>query len=134
MSKMLDLFEQRKVLKSHIATLKKDIDRIDTELEEAYLTKAKDILATTGKDFGTVYIPEGNQEIKAVVTKKVEWDQGILMKALNEMSEEDAQHYAKMTLAVDERKYTAAPPHVRRILEPARTTRVGSFSVEVKEE
>ena len=35
MSKMLDLFEQRKVLKSHIATLKKDIDRIDAELEGA---------------------------------------------------------------------------------------------------
>lgn len=134
MTEKLELFERRKALKAKIAELKKDIDSIDAQLEERYLSKAKDLLATTGKDFGTIYFFDGNTEIKAVVTKKVEWDQGVLMQAFNEMSAEDAQHYAKMTLAVDERKYTAAPPHVRRILEPARTTRVGSFSVEIKEE
>ena len=32
---------------------------------------------------------------------------------------EDARHYGKLTLAVDERKYTAAPPAVKGVLSVA---------------
>jgi len=49
------------------------------------------------------------------------------------MPEEDARHYGKLTLAVDERKYTAAPPAIRNLLEPCRTVEVGGFTIEESE-
>jgi len=50
---------------------------------------------------------------------------------LSKLSEEDARHYGKLTFAVEERKFTAAPPAIKRILEDCRTTEVGSFKVEL---
>jgi len=50
---------------------------------------------------------------------------------LEAMAPEDARHYGKLTLAVDERKYTAAPPAIKSLLEPCRSVEVGGFTVEV---
>jgi hypothetical protein len=49
------------------------------------------------------------------------------------MTPENAQHYAKLTYAVEERKYTTAPPAIKATLEAARTTEVGRFTVEVED-
>ena len=41
----------------------------------------------------------------------------MLRETLGTMSDEDARHYGKLTFAVEERKFTAAPPAIKRILE-----------------
>lgn len=130
----LELFEARAALKSQMDDLKGQIDKINAELEKAYLQKAKDALAFAGKDFGTVTLVDGNTRLKANVVKKVEWDQEKLSSAFDQMTIEEARHYAKVTLSVEERKYTSAPPNIQRVLEPCRTTSVGRFTVEMKEE
>jgi hypothetical protein len=58
------------------------------------------------------------------------WDQNELGVALESMPEEDARHYGKLVLSVEERKYTAAPPAIKKVLEPCRTVEVGAFSIE----
>ena len=126
-----ELFELRDVIKASLADLKDQLKEVDESLSKKYLTTAKALLGDAGKDFGSTSIVDGNKKIKAVVSKKVTWDQGLLRKALGELSDEDARHYGKITFAVEERKFTAAPPTIKRILEECRTTEVGSFKVEL---
>ena len=46
------------------------------------------------------------------------------------MSPENAKHYGKLVVSVEERKYTAAPPDIKNQLEDCRTVEMGSFSIE----
>jgi len=129
--KSRELFERREELKSVINQLKGELNDVENELSCTYLSRARDALHEEGKDFGTAHILDGNRKIKAVLSKKISWDQDGLRRALGELSEEDARHYGKMTFAVEERKFTAAPPTIKRILENCRTTEVGRFTVEL---
>jgi hypothetical protein len=129
-----DLFEVRKVLKASMADLKDQLKEVEEKLSSTYLPKAKELLGYDGKDFGTINIFHGNDTIKAVLSKKVTWDQDMLRSALETMSEEDARHYGKLTFAVEERKFTAAPPTIQRVLEECRTTDVGRFTIEIEED
>ena len=133
MDTTLELFEARAALKDQISELQQTVKRIDSELQERYLDRARSALAANGKDFGTITLNDGNMSVKATVVKKVEWDQERLAAVFDQMNPEDARHYAKLSFAVEERKYTAAPPEVRRMLEPCRTTSVGRFTVELKD-
>lgn len=125
-----ELFERREELKYIIADLKVELKDVEQQISDMFLDQARDALRADGKDFGTTYIVAGNRKLKATVRKKVVWDQDGLGAALQEMPEEDARHYGKLTLAVDERKYTAAPPAIRERLEACRTVEVGGFSIE----
>ena len=128
-----DLFEVRKTLKASIADLKDQLKEVEDKLSSTYIPKAKELLGYDGKDFGTINISHGNDIIKAVVSKKVTWDQDMLRETLETMSDEDARHYGKLTFAVEERKFTAAPPAIKRILEECRTIENGRFTVELEE-
>lgn len=133
MDTTLELFEARDALKEEIANLRAKVKKIDDALKEKYLDTAREFLSHSNKDFGTVVFYDGNTQIKAFVEKKVEWDQAKLANIFDNMSPEEAQHYAKLTLGVEERKYSSAPPSVKRALEEARTTSIGRFTVELKE-
>jgi hypothetical protein len=125
-----ELFERREELKYVIADLKVELKDVEQQISDMFLDQARDALRADGKDFGTTYIVAGNRKLKATVRKKVVWDQDELGNVLQSMPEQDARHYGKLTLAVDERKYTAAPPAIRDILEPCRSVEVGGFSIE----
>ena len=126
-----ELFVAREELKEHINTLKSDLKNIELQIKDMFYDQARDALRADGKDFGTAHMIAGNQKLKAKITKKVVWDQDKLGSVLEAMAPEDARHYGKLTLAVDERKYTAAPPAIRSLLEPCRSVEVGGFTVEV---
>jgi len=117
-------------LKFILSDLKTELKDIEDQISDMWLTVARDALRADGKDFGTTHIVAGNKKLKAVVRKKVTWDQDELGKALQEMPESEARHYGKLTLAVEERKYTTAPPSIKEVLEPCRTVEVGGFSIE----
>jgi len=125
-----ELFERREELKYVIADLKVELKDIEQQISDTFLDQARDALRADGKDFGTTYIVAGNRKLKATVRKKVVWDQDELGNVLQSMPEQDARHYGKLTLAVDERKYTAAPPAIQEMLEPCRTVEVGGFTIE----
>tara|TARA_R100000951_G_scaffold16512_1_gene12987 strand:+ start:3365 stop:3763 length:399 start_codon:yes stop_codon:yes gene_type:complete len=125
-----ELFERREELKHVLTELRDELKGIEQQISDTFLEQARNALRADGKDFGTTYIIAGNARLKATVRKKVVWDQDELGVVLQTMPEEDARHYGKMTLAVDERKYTAAPPAVKQSLETCRTVEVGGFSIE----
>jgi hypothetical protein len=125
-----ELFERRQELKYIIADLREELADVEEQLYDTFYIQTTDALRADGKDFGTTYIVAGNRKLKATVRKKVTWDQDKLGNVLQSMPEEDARHYGKLTLAVDERKYTAAPPAVKDMLEPCRSVEVGGFTIE----
>ena len=125
-----ELFERREELKYVIADLKVELKDVEQQISDMFLDQARDALRADGKDFGTTYIVAGNRKLKATVRKKVVWDQDELGNVLQAMPEEDARHYGKLTIAVEERKYTAAPPAIKAVLEPCRTVEVGGFTIE----
>ena len=125
-----ELFERRDELKVIVAELRAELKDVEEQISDMWLSVARDALRADGKDFGTTHIVAGNRKLKAVVRKKVTWDQDELGKALQEMPENEARHYGKLTLAVEERKYTTAPPSIKEVLEPCRTVEVGGFTIE----
>lgn len=125
-----ELFERRDELKVIVAELRAELKDVEEQISDMWLSVARDALRADGKDFGTTYIVAGNRKLKAVVRKKVTWDQDELGKALQEMPENEARHYGKLTLSVEERKYTTAPPSIKEVLEPCRTVEVGGFTIE----
>lgn len=125
-----ELFQRREELKFILSDLKTELKDIEDQISDMWLTVARDALRADGKDFGTTHIVAGNKKLKAVVRKKVTWDQDELGNALQEMPENEARHYGKLTLSVEERKYTTAPPSIKEVLEPCRTVEVGGFSIE----
>ena len=128
-----ELFDRRSELKHIISELRDELKSVDQQLHDTFFNQACDALRADGKDFGTTNIVAGNRKLKATVRKKVVWDQNELGLVLEAMAPEDARHYGKLTLAVDERKYTAAPPAVREVLERCRTVEVGGFTIEEDE-
>jgi len=125
-----ELLERRDELKEIIAGLRAELKDVEEEISDTWLTVARDALRADGKDFGTTYIVAGNKKLKATIRKKVVWNQDELSYVLQRMPENDARHYGKLTLAVEERKYTQAPPAIKAVLEPCRTVEVGGFSIE----
>ena len=125
------LLSERDELKAHINSLKSELKDIELQIKDMFYDQARDALRADGKDFGTAHMIAGNQKLKAKITKKVVWDQDKLGSVLEAMAPEDARHYGKLTLAIEERKYTAAPPAIRSLLEPCRSVEIGGFTVEV---
>ena len=130
----LELLERRHELKDLIDQMRGQIKEINSQLEEAYLARAKESLAESGRDFGTTYVQDGNTRLKVVVNKKVTWDQDRLRDTLNSMSPDDARHYGKVTFAVEESKYKAAPPAIKAQLEECRTTETGTITFNIVED
>ena len=125
-----ELFDRRDELKHDISEMRTELKDVEEQLSDTFLPIAKDVLRANGKDFGTAQIAEGNHRLKVTVGKKVTWDQAKLRDTLNNMSPENAQHYGKLTFAVEERNFTAAPPAIKEELEDCRTVAIGAVKVE----
>jgi len=125
-----ELFDRRDELKHVISEMRIELKDVEEQLSDTFLPIAKDVLRANGKDFGTAQIAEGNHRLKVTVGKKVTWDQAKLRDTLNNMSPENAQHYGKLTFAVEERNFTAAPPAIKEELEDCRTVAIGAVKVE----
>ena len=134
MSNIADFIQYRDDLKTRINVLKRELADADESINEHFTPKARAKLAESGLDTGTVRLIEGNREYKISVAKKVTWDAEQLSQIFDEMDPDEARHYAKISLSVEERKFTAAPPHIQERLSAARTLEIGRVSVELVEE
>ncbi len=105
------------------ALLKRRKETLHAILARRFEDEARKQLVAAKKDTGTATIITNGITIKAEFKKTVEWDQTKLLAALNAMAPDDAKHYGKVTLAVEERKFTAAPPAVQKALADARTVK-----------
>ncbi len=80
-----------------------------------------------GKTTGTVRFEVERHTVIADLPKKVEYDQAKLKDAVEALRRwgENPEDYIGIEVKVAEAKYTAWPPAVRQLFEPARTVRTG---------
>ena len=128
---LLELAAFKKELEQQIAEAQKKVKAIKGELEDRYLERAQDKLRQQGKDFGNVTVEDSGFKIK--IRKKVEWEPGMVVKALNAMDQDTARHYAKVTYTIPEAKFNAAPPIIKEMLSEARTVHLQGVSVDIEE-
>ena len=115
-----------------IVEAQEKVKLIKSELESRYLERAQDTLRQQGKDFGSVTIEDGAHKLKVNVRRRVEWEEGMLLKVLNSMDEDTARHYAQIKYTIPEAKYNNAPPEVKAALSEARTVYLQGVSVDIE--
>jgi hypothetical protein len=88
-----------------------------------------------GKTTGTVRFEVEGHTVIADLPKKVEYDQAKLKDAVEALRKwgENPEDYIGIEVKVAEAKYTAWPPAVRQLFEPARNVRTGkpTYKLEV---
>ena len=129
-----NLIKSRKSLEQEWERSKEQLKIINEVFEQKFGNTARDRLREQGKDFGSTSIMVTN-DIKLNVTmrKKVEWDQVGLMATLDTMDQQEARHYGKVSVTVEERKYSTAPPSIKALLEPHRTVDLAGVTFKLEE-
>lgn len=116
------------------ASLKFCDDLLHGALNYRYSDRAALLRESAGKNTGTVSIEDGDFVIRADLPKKVEWDQQKLAEAVEAIRSwgEQPTDYCAIEVKVAESRYTAWPPAIRAVFEPARTVGAGrpTFKVE----
>lgn len=120
------------------AEIKKQQQRLDKLLDGVSLKFSADFVkerkAKDG-DFGLVRVEHQGYEIEQTVPKRVSWDQlqllNIEIKIKNDWKSNSAE-YIKTERSVEEKKYSAWPTEIKKLFEPARTTKPGKVKIEIK--
>lgn len=123
-----DLAEQK-------ASLKLCEDMLHGALNFRYAMRAAIARDAAGKNTGTVSIEDGDFVIRADLPKKVEWDQAKLAQAIEAIESwgEEPSYYVTIEVKVAESRYTAWPPAIRAVFEPARTVGTGKPTYKVEQ-
>jgi hypothetical protein len=133
--------DQLALLLDDVAALKADAKRIGDLLHDAlharFGTEATATRRAEGKNTGRVRLDEGGFAVVADLTKRVEWNQSKLAAAVATLREwgEDPADYVATELRVPEARFTAWPPRIRALFEPARTVAAGrpSYALQPKD-
>jgi hypothetical protein len=133
--------DQLALLLDDVVALKADTKHLADLLHDAlharFGAEARSARRTEGKDTGRVRLEQDGFEIVADLSKKVEWHQAKLADAVKTLREwgEDPADYVTTELRVPEARYTAWPPRIRALFEPARTVATGrpSYTLEQKD-
>ena len=129
-----DVFRYREDLKQQLEHIKNKQADMNKQLELRFGNFAREKLNNDNKDYGSTTLNEGGFKVKVSLRQKVTWDQdGLVQTFMNDLSEDDAKHYAKITYGVDERKYNSAPPAIKDKLQRHRTVQVVGTSVDITE-
>tara|TARA_R100000664_G_C2748330_1_gene135787 strand:- start:725 stop:1153 length:429 start_codon:yes stop_codon:yes gene_type:complete len=127
-----DVFRYREDLKQQLEHIKNKQADMNKQLELRFGNFAKEKLNNDNKDYGSTTLNEGGFKVKVTLRQKVTWDQdGLVQTFMNDLSEDDAKHYAKITYGVDERKYNSAPPAIKDKLQKHRTVQLMSTSIDI---
>ena len=129
-----DVFRYRENLKQQLEHIKNKQADMNKQLELRFGNYAREKLNSENKDYGSTTLNEGGFKVKVTLRQKVTWDQdGLVQTFMNDLSEDDAKHYAKITYGVDERKYNSAPPAIKDKLQKHRTVQLMSTSIDITE-
>ena len=127
-----DVFRYREDLKQQLEHIKNKQADMNKQLELRFGNYAREKLNNENKDYGSTTLNEGGFKVKVSLRQKVTWDQdGLVQTFMNDLSEDDAKHYAKITYGVDERKYNSAPPAIKDKLQKHRTVQLMSTSIDI---
>jgi hypothetical protein len=127
-----DVFRYREDLKQQLEHIKNKQADMNKQLELRFGNFAKEKLNNENKDYGSTTLNEDGFKVKVTLRQKVTWDQdGLVQTFMNDLSEDDAKHYAKITYGIDERKYNSAPPAIKDKLQKHRTVQLMSTSIDI---
>ena len=119
------------LLADDVATLKADAktlgDKLATALHNRFGDQATVTRRIEGKDTGRVRFQVDDFEVVSDLPKRTEWDQARLRDAVAALRGwgEDPTDYVAIEMSVAESRYTAWPPRIRALFEPARTVGTG---------
>ncbi|GIX11567.1 hypothetical protein FK498_00845 [Elioraea sp. Yellowstone] len=133
--------DQLALLLDEVGDLKADAKRLGDLLHDALHVRFGEAATAArraeGKDTGRVRLEQDGFEILADLPKKVRWDQPKLAEAIATLRGwgEDPADYVATELRVPEARFSAWPPRIRALFEPARTVAAGrpSYSLELKD-
>ena len=105
-------------------TLKETLESV---LQRKYADAIVQARIEAGKPFGIVRFQDGGVSISADLPKRAEWDQEKLAAIAEEIRRDgvDPAHYLDTVYKVQERRYTAWPPHIQQAFTAARTVKAG---------
>jgi hypothetical protein len=118
-------------LLDEVAELKADgkqlSDLLQEGLDHRFGAAAAAARRAEGKDTGRVRLEADGIAVVADQPKRVEWNQARLAEAVQTLRDwgEDPADYVGTELSVPEARFTAWPPRIRALFEPARTLRPG---------
>ncbi len=100
---------------------------LQSVLHHRFGERAHQLRQEAGKNTGTVRFDVEGHTVIADLPKKVEYDQRKLKEAVEALRKwgENPEDYVSLEVKVAEAKYTAWPPAVRQLFEPARTLKAG---------
>ncbi|WP_137179184.1 hypothetical protein [Roseomonas sp. AR75] len=113
------------------ADLRAEAKRVSDLLHDALHARFAEAASATrraeGKDTGRVRLERDGFELIADLPKKVDWQQAKLTAAVSTLREwgEDPADYVATQLHVPEARFSAWPPRIRALFEPARTVAAG---------
>jgi hypothetical protein len=112
-------------------------DLLNDALHARYGGPAAAARRAEGKDTGRIRIADEGFAVIADLPKKATWDQPKLAEAVATIVAwgEDPADYVATEIRVPESRFTAWPPHIRGVFEPARTVATGrpSYTLEQKD-
>jgi hypothetical protein len=126
------------LLLAEVGALKADAkhfaDLLHDALHARYGEAAAAARRAEGRDTGHVRMEDDGFEIVADLPKRVEWDHAKLMEAIATIRGwgEDPADYVTTEVRVPESRFTAWPPRIRAVFEPARTVGAGRPSYALK--
>lgn len=129
------------LLLEEVGALKADAKHLADLLHDAlharYGASAAAARRAEGKDTGRVRIADEAFEVVADLPKKAAWDPPKLAAAVATIVAwgEDPADYVTTEIRVPESRFTAWPPRIRAVFEPARTVATGrpSYTLEPKD-
>lgn len=125
------LLEDAAALRAHAKHVS---DLLADALHRRYGPVAAERRQAEGKDTGRVRFLDAGFEISADLPKRVDWDQQRLAAAIATLRSwgEDPADYVATEIKVPESRFTAWPPKLQALFQPARTVGTGrpSYSLE----
>ena len=123
--------DQLALLLDEVGEIKAEAKRLGDLLNDAlhirYGAAAAALRQATNRDTGRVRITDNGFDVVADLVKRVEWNQSLLADAVTTIRGwgESAEDYVTTEIRVPESRYTAWPPRLRALFEPARTVAPG---------
>ena len=126
-----ELLSRKKIIQVEIKQLKTELDEINSDLEDRYLSKAKDqLLQNCDKQgFGTTIIQDNDKKVSVSIRKKVTWDTPKLLELSKKI--DNPNEYINLKCSVLENKYKSASDKIKNLLCEARTVEDGTVSIEI---
>lgn len=116
------------------ASIKHLDDLLNGALNYRYAERASLLRQAKGANTGTVSMDDGEFVVRADLPKKVAWDDAKLAEAVEAVRSwgEKPEDYVSIEVKVAESRYSAWPPAIQKVFEPARTVGAGRATYKVE--